>query len=67
MTIYFNNSNNKKNQQTYLNPGLAELIVATPTSNFQPIRLFDSDCCYELTFLMTNSADPDQLTSSEAN
>ena len=37
------------------------------TSNFQPIRLLDPDCCCKLMFLMTNSADPDQLASSEAN
>ena len=34
---------------------------------FQLIRLFDPDCCYEFTFLMANSADPDQLASEEAN
>ena len=33
---------------------------AMRTSNFQPIRL-------QFTYLMTNSADPDQLASSEAN
>ena len=38
-----------------------------PTSNFQPIRLLDLDCWYKFTYLMSNSADPDQLTSSEAN
>ena len=37
------------------------------TPNFQPIRLFDPDCCYKFTYFMTNSADPDQLASSEAN
>ena len=36
------------------------------TSNFQPIRLPDPDCCYKFAYLMTNSADPDQLASSEA-
>ena len=36
-------------------------------SNFQPIRLLDPDCCYKFTDLMANSADPDQLASSEAN
>ena len=40
---------------------------ATPTSNFQPIRLLDPDCSYKFRFLMANSADPDQLASSEAN
>ena len=40
---------------------------ATPTSNFQPIRLLDPDCCYKFTYLMANSANPDQLASSEAN
>ena len=40
---------------------------AKPTSNFQPIRLLDLDFCYKFTFLMANSADPDQLASSEAN
>ena len=38
-----------------------------PTSNFQPIRLLDQDCCYKFAYLMANSADPDQLASSEAN
>ena len=32
-------------------------------SNFQPSRLRDPDCCYEFTFLMANSADPDQVAS----
>ena len=32
-----------------------------PTSNFQPVRLLDPDCCYKFTYLMANSADPDQL------
>ena len=36
-----------------------------PTSNFQPIRLLDLDCCYDFTYLMTNSANPDQLASSD--
>ena len=40
---------------------------ATPISNFQPIRLFDLDCRYKFTYLMANSADPDQLASSKAN
>ena len=39
----------------------------TPTYNFQPIRLLDLCCWYKFTYLMTNSADPDQLASSEAN
>ena len=34
---------------------------------FQPIKLFDLACCYKFTYLMANSADPDQLASSEAN
>ena len=38
-----------------------------PTSNFQPIRLLDADCYYKFTYLTANSADPDQLASSEAN
>ena len=39
----------------------------TPISNFQPIRrLLDPDC-YKFIFLMTNTADPDQLASEEAN
>ena len=39
----------------------------TPTSNFQQISLIDLDCCCKFTYLMANSADPDQLASSEAN
>ena len=46
---------------------LLTLKDATPTSNFQPVRLLDPDCCYKFTYLMANSADPDQLASSEAN
>ena len=33
-----------------------------PTTDFQPIRLLDPDCSYNL---MANNADPDQLASSE--
>ena len=36
-----------------------------PISYFQPIRLLDPDCRYKFTYLMANSADPDQLASSE--
>ena len=32
---------------------------AMPTSNFQPIILFDSECRYKFENLITNSADPD--------
>ena len=32
-----------------------------PSSNFQPIQLLDPDCCYKFTYLLANSADPDQL------
>ena len=35
----------------------------TPTSNFQPIRLLDPSCSYKFKYLMTNSAEPDQLAS----
>ena len=38
-----------------------------PTSNFQPIIILDPDCCYKYTYLMANSADPDQLASPEDN
>ena len=38
-----------------------------PTSNFQPIMLLDSDCCFKFAYLMANRADPDQLASSGAN
>ena len=37
------------------------------STNFQPIRLLDQGFWQKLTYLMTNSADPDQLASSEAN
>ena len=40
---------------------------AMPTSKFQLIRLLNLDCCYKFIYLMANSADPDQLASSEAN
>ena len=35
--------------------------------NFQPIRLLDPGCWYKFTYLTTNSADPDQLSSSRHN
>ena len=38
--------------------------AVTPTSNFQPIRLFHLYCCYIFTYLMANST---HLASSEAN
>ena len=37
-----------------------------PTSNFH-IKLLDPSCWYKFTYWITNSADPDQLTSSETN
>ena len=45
---------------------LLNKLDATPTSNFRPIRLLELDCCYKFTYLMANSAEPDQLASSEA-
>ena len=39
-------------------------LNATPTCNFQPIRLLDPSCSYKFKYLMTHSADPDQLASS---
>ena len=51
-----------------LNPCHAEKIkMPPPISKFQPVRLLDPYCWYKFTHLMTNSADPDQLASSEAN
>ena len=38
---------------------------ATPISNFQLTRILDSGCWYQLTYLMPNSVDPDQLASSK--
>ena len=38
-----------------------------PTSNFQPIRLLDPDCCHEFAYLMANRADPDQLASESGS
>ena len=34
---------------------------------YQPIKLLDPDFFIQIHNLMTNSSDPDQLTSSEAN
>ena len=49
-------------------PCPAELIkMPPPTSYFQPIILLDSGFWYKFTYLVINSADPDQLASSEAN
>ena len=42
-------------------------LEATPASNFQPIRLLDPDYRFKFAYFMANSADPDQLASSEAN
>ena len=51
-----------------VDPCDAEKIKDTmPTSNFQPVRLLDPVCWYKFTYLITNSADPDQLVSEEAN
>ena len=50
-------------QATFVN----QKVQYFPTSNFQPIRLPDPDYWYKFTYLMANSADPDQLVSSEAN
>ena len=36
-----------------------------PTSNFQPIRLLELESCYKFTYLMANSADPDQFRSQQ--
>ena len=38
-----------------------------PTFNFHPVRLLDPGCWHKFTHLITSSADPDQLASSEAN
>ena len=38
-----------------------------PISNFQPVRFLDPDFLDKFTYLMANSADSDQLASSEAN
>ena len=35
------------------------------TSNYQSTRLHNPECWYKFAYLMTNSADPDQLASSE--
>ena len=34
---------------------------------FSANQILDPDCCYKFTYFMANSADPDQLASSEAN
>ena len=39
---------------------LLNKLDAMPTSNFQPIRLLDPDCCNKFAYLMANCADPDQ-------
>ena len=58
----------KENGYTWLTLVLLiKLRRSTPTTNFQPIRLFDQGFLYKFTYLMANSADPDQLASSEAN
>ena len=38
-----------------------------PISIFQPLRLLDLSFLLQIKIPMTNSADPDQLASSEAN
>ena len=49
-------------------PSIADnYFLTTPTSNFQPIKLLDLDHCNKFINLMANSADPDQLASSEGN
>ena len=51
----------------YLTLVLLNKLRSIPTSNFQPIRLIDPGCQYKFTYFVTNSEDPDQLASSEAN
>ena len=51
-----------------LNPCQAEWIkMLCPLLIFSQIRLLDPSCWYKFTYLMTNSTDPDQLASKEAN
>ena len=52
---------------TYLTLVILNKLRCHATSNFQLVRLLGADCCYKFTNLMANSADPDQLASSEAN
>ena len=40
-------------------------VNAIPTSNFQPIRLLDPNCCYRFTYLIANIADPNQFASAD--
>ena len=43
------------------------LATLTARATSQLIRLLYQGCTYKFTYLMTNSADPDQLASEEAN
>ena len=38
-------------------PAIVGIFIFISRENF---RLFDPDCLYKFTYLMTNSADPDQ-------
>ena len=63
-----NPDDKEKLKLLYINPCHAELIkMPHPLIIFQPIRLLDLGYGYKCTYLVTNSADPDQLASEEAN
>ena len=49
---------------TFLRDGFLNSYFQNPSEN-SAIRLLDLDGCYKFIYLMTNSADPDQLASSE--
>ena len=49
----------------YLTLVMLNILRCHTTSNFQPSRLHDPSCSYKFSYLMTNSADPDQLASSQ--
>ena len=42
-------------------------VMDTPIYNFLPIIILDQGCGYKFIYLMSNSADPDQLSSLKDN
>ena len=48
---------------TRVKPSMLNNLGCHAPSNFQPIELLDPACGIKFTYLMTNSADPDQLAS----
>ena len=63
-----NASSEAPSEKDYFNPCPVEYIkIPCPLLIFGQSDYLIQGCCYKITYLMANSAEPDQLASSEAN